>query len=882
VTSAGNRVSSNTRAGVSLSVSANVTISATDLSSNAVGMSIDSSSNITLTANNVSNNGYGIGLVSSTYVTITANTFLSNGVYLQGDSVSYFNSHTIPTDNTVNGKPLYYHKDCSGLTVDGIPVGQLIVANCTSVIAANLQITDSDVGIEMAFSTGVTITATNVSGNEYGISLDSSVNVTLIANDVTSNRVGVYPHSSTNITLTANNLSSNLLFGLYVHSSTSIAIAANDASSNVFYGIHVELCTNVSIATNNVSNSDYGISLSSSTGVTITANIASSNSQYGIYIGASSNVTLAANRVSNSGDGIYLASSTNITVAANIVSNSFYGIYLDTSTSVAITANNVSNSAYGIYLYFATSSAITANNVSNASYGIYSYFATSIAIASNVLASSPYDGIYIAFSTSIAITANSVSNASYGIHLRSSADVAITTNSLSDNRVGIYVMSSRDIPITANTILARSNSYGIHLDSSTSINVTANSVSASSYGIYIEWSDDVTINADTFSASWIGVYVTSSRDIIATSNTILGNERGIHLGSSINVTIHHNGIISNGVQAWDDSGSENRWDDGYPSGGNYWSDYAGADDCRGPAQDICPGPDGLGDTPYVIDADSQDRYPLLAPPGGPRPPQLLAAELSGAGLEDLNLTWRGSWDESRPNGTNAYRILRAPSLSGPYSEIASVPADGSLNYTFTCLSCGHVPGDTNLTFYRVQAVSATNRTADSNVAARYARPVQPGMNLLSIPLEQTDYAVQAVLRTFAHGTVRTYDAADAVDPWKAFYPARSGDLAQTTFGGALWVDVTAPGQYTVAGLVRANPSFALSPGWNLVAYASFLPEAAGASLAGVPGVSRVEAFDPSPGATPYRLRAVPMAELLVPGEAYWVYVTGAGGVWVQG
>src|SRR5213076_3134076 len=44
----------------------------------------------------------------------------------------------------------------------------------------------------------------------------------------------------------------------------------------------------------------------------------------------------------------------------------------------------------------------------------------------------------------------------------------------------------------------------------------------------------------------------------------------------------------------------NAWDDGYPQGGNFWSNYRGADQCSGPGQDVCNGPDGIGDTPYPI------------------------------------------------------------------------------------------------------------------------------------------------------------------------------------------------------------------------------------------------------------------------------------------
>ena len=59
---------------------------------------------------------------------------------------------------------------------------------------------------------------------------------------------------------------------------------------------------------------------------------------------------------------------------------------------------------------------------------------------------------------------------------------------------------------------------------------------------------------------------------------------GIYLGAqSENNEVYHNAIINNAFQAFD-IGTNNKWDNGYPSGGNYWSDHIGPDDFSGADQ----------------------------------------------------------------------------------------------------------------------------------------------------------------------------------------------------------------------------------------------------------------------------------------------------------
>jgi len=81
---------------------------------------------------------------------------------------------------------------------------------------------------------------------------------------------------------------------------------------------------------------------------------------------------------------------------------------------------------------------------------------------------------------------------------------------------------------------------------------------------------------------------------------------------SFNNKFCHNNFITNTEQVHLYHPFKILWDDGYPSGGNYWSDYTGVDVKSGPNQEQ-PGSDGIGDTAYVIDADNRDNYPLVNP-----------------------------------------------------------------------------------------------------------------------------------------------------------------------------------------------------------------------------------------------------------------------------
>lgn len=97
-----------------------------------------------------------------------------------------------------------------------------------------------------------------------------------------------------------------------------------------------------------------------------------------------------------------------------------------------------------------------------------------------------------------------------------------------------------------------------------------------------------------------------------TQNIIKDNAVGIEFSASAQFvygnTLYHNDFINNVAQVKVNYPLANIWDDGQsPRKGNYWSDYKGSDSNG----------DGIGDTPYVINAENQDNYPLMRPLSAP-------------------------------------------------------------------------------------------------------------------------------------------------------------------------------------------------------------------------------------------------------------------------
>ncbi|MFQ6064187.1 MAG: NosD domain-containing protein [Candidatus Bathyarchaeia archaeon] len=187
-----------------------------------------------------------------------------------------------------------------------------------------------------------------------------------------------------------------------------------------------------------------------------------------------------------------------------------------------------------------------------------------------------------------------------GVHLNNRDNVTVKNMKIEEFQFGVRLDQSSNNKILENTI--ENNWCGIWMENSSENYMSENHIAANTYGVWIFASNNTLSRNTVTNSTDSGVVI----DLDSSNNTISGNNitsnnRGVWVILASGNKFCHNNFIENTLQVdVTSTGYSNSWDDGYPSGGNYWSDYTGVDSNH----------DGLGDTSYVI-VDNQDKYPLM-------------------------------------------------------------------------------------------------------------------------------------------------------------------------------------------------------------------------------------------------------------------------------
>jgi len=513
-------------------------------------------SNINTITNNIYDN-CGIGFSWSFSNIVYNNTMSSVGIGLSGTHVSHWNSHEIPINNTVDGKPIIYLKNIDNVIIH-TNAAHIILANCTNITVRDFNFTNVGVGVELGFTNNSFITDNNCS--EIGI--------------------GLYIQASSNNTITNNTCSWTDYGGIVVSDHSDYNIFENNTCiSNGNNGIEVQyFCRNNQISNNTCnSNNLNGILVHGSNSNKILNNTCISNGgnsffKNGIFI--QSELTIVENNTcnSNKGDGISTRRANFNTIKNNVCDYNFNnGIQIGISDSNLIINNTCySNNHSGIFLL-------------GESYETQGKVGRNHSLMDNKCFFNLNNGIKLNYSDTNTIFNNSCeSNINNGISLiDNSYENSIINNSCNLNKNGLFIESSPSNLIDNNRYFFNDND-GIIISSSVLNHFFNNNCSDNNNGIQL--------TSET------------SNNHIYENQISFNYNTGIQIESDCSQNrIYHNNIISNFQQAIDNA--HNSWDNNFGEG-NYWSDYNGID--NGSNGRIAG--DGIGDTeiPHL----GLDNYPF--------------------------------------------------------------------------------------------------------------------------------------------------------------------------------------------------------------------------------------------------------------------------------
>lgn len=317
--------------------------------------------------------------------------------------------------------------------------------------------------------------------------------------------------------------------------------------------------------------------------------------------------------------GIVVSNSHNVTIEDSVVSESGdKGVDIASSREIGILRNEVRLSrGAGLYVWRSDGTQIRENKISRNDIGIFLSETTDTLLSGNSLTQ---DGVVVSGGTLSHYTSHTIesSNSVSGrpiLYYRDCNGITV------DGRILGQLILANCTGASATNLRVQDTDWGIELAFVNGFRLADSVINHNQGGVFLYSASNISLEENRISSNLIGLEVRSSTEVNVTRNSFTDNSQvGAWFFSSDMLRVYHNDFLENGeesfllpprrIQAYDFGGLQNQWDNGYPSGGNYWSDYSGEDRCSGVDQDVCPDPDGVGDEAYWVGM-TDDRYPLI-------------------------------------------------------------------------------------------------------------------------------------------------------------------------------------------------------------------------------------------------------------------------------
>ncbi|MFP4050967.1 MAG: PKD domain-containing protein [Thermoplasmata archaeon] len=335
------------------------------------------------------------------------------------------------------------------------------------------------------------------------------------------------------------------------------------------------------------------------------------NDSFAFQIENSENNLLENNIIRGFYGGIYILKSKDCEFKDNFIDSKFYGIYFRDSENFKFYNNTLSEKGF---LLMGTSirdfdSHIIESNTVDGEPIIYHKNNSNIEFRDEI-------GQLIMVNSSDSTIRNKEFDKDPPVQVFFSKNISVINCSIESNiysPFGLFFQFSDNITIDG-CEFGKSSMYLYKTNGSKLINNVFKKVSKDSlnwtdwvFGIYLTYSDDNLIKNNYITGREIGISTYEITNCKVIQNTIsYTTSWGIGNRYAKNNIFYHNNFYENKNPAVVKPNYENKWDNGYPSGGNYWSQFDGVD----------KNGDGIADSNYTVSGmgdENVDRYPLMNP-----------------------------------------------------------------------------------------------------------------------------------------------------------------------------------------------------------------------------------------------------------------------------
>jgi len=476
-------------------------------------------------------------------------------------------------------------------------------------------------GVYLDGDSGVTLSAVAFNDGGTGVWDVDSSNVVIVDSQFESGSTSVYADDASGLSITASNLTQGN-DGLVAVQSSSISVQDSDLNRSNFPVVLTDGTTDVSVSNSEIDRAQLqAIYLSNVSDISFDRDSAERSAATALFASFVQGLTVTSTDFAGTPTDLGPGAVSELDVNSSTFTDDLFEwtqspFVANDSNGIDILDSDFSNSSGDSAIALDTDQQVdvgTCDFFNDSGEGLNGQGVTNLTVSGSNFGEVRGDGLAVTGGTDLRVDSNDFDDEEEtAIFLSNVNGFEASGNSLDADGNAFFLNGGYDWAIVNNSADADSDG-GLSATSVTGLLLEGNVFSNESGNMAIDLStaEGFSVSANALPDDSEALAVSGASEGTVVGNEFLDDAVSMAVDGSVSLLTYHNDFLSD--QSWQLTDTPPlAWDDGYPAGGNYWSNYTGKDLFHGPGQNIS-GSDGIGDTPFVLDPTDIDRYPLMTP-----------------------------------------------------------------------------------------------------------------------------------------------------------------------------------------------------------------------------------------------------------------------------